>query len=552
MNNYTIGIDYGTNSVRSIIVDCSNGKIVGSNVFNYSFGESGVIFNDDPNIARQHPSDYITGLKKTICGALEESKIDVNSIKGIGIDATASTPIPLDNEGKPLAFNPLFSENLSALAWLWKDHTSIKEADEITELARNLRPQYLAACGGKYSSEWYWSKVLHCLRNERDVFDAADSWMELQDWIPFLLTGNRTSGLCAAGHKGLYSPQWGGYPDDEFLEKLDKQLIRVRSKLPGIAKNIGECAGRLNAHWASELNLPEDIPVAVGTIDAHAGAVGSGISPGVMVKILGTSTCDIAITPLVDNLLEIPEIPGICGIAHESVLPGHYGLEAGQSAVGDIFNWYVKKIQPGEKLDLEKLNVLAEEVKPGSSGLLALDWNNGNRSVLTDPLLTGLLIGTTLRTKPEEIFKALIEATAFGAKIIIERYKEYGISIERVINCGGIAVKSPLTMQVYADILGCIMEVSNNEQSCALGAAMAGSVVGGVHKDFEIARLKMTGVNEKVYKPVKENQMIYDQLFKLYKQIHDGFGLEKNNKNMYNVMKDLLKIKDYVHNGDQI
>ena len=181
-----------------------------------------------------------------------------------------------------------------------------------------------------------------------------------------------------------------------------------------------------------------------------------------------------------------------------------------------------------------------------------MDWNNGNRSVLTDPLLTGLLIGTTLRTKPEEIFKALIEATAFGAKIIIERYKEYGISIERVINCGGIAVKSPLTMQVYADILGCIMEVSNNEQSCALGAAMAGSVVGGVHKDFEIARLKMTGVNEKVYKPVKENQMIYDQLFKLYKQIHDGFGLEKNNKNMYNVMKDLLKIKDYVHNGDQI
>ncbi|MFL2859316.1 MAG: ribulokinase [Pontiellaceae bacterium] len=548
MNNYTIGIDYGTSSVRSVIVDCSNGVIVGSSIYNYPHGVNGVMGNKDPNTARQHPDDYIEGLKETIKGAIKEANIEKKYIRAIGIDATASTPIPLDVEGIPLAFNPDFNNNLSAMAWLWKDHTSVNEANEITMLAKDIRPHYLTACGGTYSSEWYWSKILHCLRNFRDVFDASDSWMELQDWIPFLLTGNRTSGLCAAGHKGLYSPSWNGYPDDEFLGRLDKALIKIRTKLPSVAKNLGQIAGYLNNDWSKELSLPEGIPVAVGTIDAHAGAIGSGISAGVMVKILGTSTCDIAITPITNKL---PEIPGICGIAYESVLPGYYGIEAGQSAVGDIFDWYVNKLQPDEALDIDELSSLASKIKPGSSGLLALDWNNGNRSILADPLLSGLLIGTTLQTSVEQIFIALIEATAFGARMIIERYQEYDININRVINCGGIAVKSPLIMQIYADVLGRSMEISSNEQSCALGAAMAGSVVGGIHKTFEIASDLMIGVNTNIYSPKEENQQIYNQLFKLYKQLHNGFGLQKNDENMYNIMKDLIKIRKQVSVGEE-
>ena len=404
MNNnfpfYTIGVDYGTNSVRAIVVNCKNGQIISSSVFSYPHGENGIIVSDDPNVSRQHPRDYIDGLENTISKALKDAAIDNEFIRGIGIDATASTPIPLSRDGDALAFDSRFNNSLSALAWLWKDHTSFKAA-EITDYAQKLRPEYLVACGGAYSSEWFWSKVLNCLRNDSEVFEAADSWMELQDWIPFQLTGNRTAGLCAAGHKGLYSNEWGGYPDDNFLSAIDKRLLKVKAKLPEKAKNIGQIAGNLTANWAKKLSLPEGIPVAVGTIDAHAGAIGAGIKPGVVVKILGTSTCDIAI---ISSKNKKPNIPGICGIAYESVLPNYYGIEAGQSAVGDIFNWFVNKIQPGEKLSHEELNTLASEISPGASGLMSLDWNNGNRSILTDSNLSGLTIGATLSTTPAEIY----------------------------------------------------------------------------------------------------------------------------------------------------
>ena len=544
---YSIGIDYGTSSVRSIVVNCENGQIIGSSVFEYSHGENGVITDDDPNLSRQHPLDYIDGLKQTVKNAVSDADIDPDLIIGIGVDATASTPIPLNENGDALVFDTYFSDKLSALAWLWKDHTSLKEAEEITNYAQKIRPEYLTACGGVYSSEWFWAKILNCLRNDPEVFNAADSWMELQDWIPFLLTGNRTAGLCAAGHKGLYSNTWGGFPDDEFLNAIDNRLLKVKNKLPKTAKNIGQEAGKLNFKWAKELLLPEGIPVAIGTIDAHAGAIGTGVKPGVMVKILGTSTCDIAITPITKK---IPNIPGICGIAYESVLPNYFGIEAGQSAVGDIFNWFVNKIQPGEKLTHSELNDQALEIQPGTSGLLSLDWNNGNRSILTDPKLSGLIIGTTLQTTPAEIYRSLVEATAFGARIIIEQLKNYDVKIDRIINCGGIAEKSPLVMQIYADVLNYTMEISSNSQSCALGAAIAAAVVGNKYDNFEEAIDCMTMVDEKKYIPNEGNKKIYDQLFLLYKQLHDAFGADKNGKKLNNVMKDLIKIRNQTRVGE--
>ncbi len=544
---YSIGIDYGTSSVRSIVVNCGNGQIIGSSVFEYLHGENGVITDDDPNLSRQHPLDYIDGLKQTVKNAVSDADIDPDLIIGIGVDATASTPIPLNENGDALVFDTYFSDKLSAFAWLWKDHTSLKEAEEITNYAQKIRPEYLTACGGVYSSEWFWAKILNCLRNDPEVFNAADSWMELQDWIPFLLTGNRTAGLCAAGHKGLYSNTWGGFPDDEFLNAIDNRLLKVKNKLPKIAKNIGQEAGKLNFKWAKELLLPEGIPVAIGTIDAHAGAIGTGVKPGVMVKILGTSTCDIAITPITKK---IPSIPGICGIAYESVLPNYFGIEAGQSAVGDIFNWFVNKIQPGEKLTHIELNDQALEIQPGTSGLLSLDWNNGNRSILTDPKLSGLIIGTTLQTTPAEIYRSLVEATAFGARIIIEQLKNYDVKIDRIINCGGIAEKSPLVMQIYADVLNYTMEISSNSQSCALGAAIAAAVVGNKYDNFEEAIDCMTMVDEKKYIPNEGNKKIYDQLFLLYKQLHDAFGADKNGKKLNNVMKDLIKIRNQTRVGE--
>ena len=548
MKKYVIGVDYGTNSVRAIVADCTDGSTCGEGLFNYPHGDHGVVIDPaDVNVARQHPQDYLDGLKHVVKAALAKASVDPSDIKGMGVDATASTPIPVDESGMPLAFLPEFAGNPDAYAWLWKDHTSHAEALEITEKAQQTHPQYLAACGGAYSSEWYWSKLLRCSRVAPEVYDAAATWTELPDWIPAVLTGTQAPEtlkrcLCAAGHKGMYSPEWGGYASDEFLSTLDNGVLsKVRKTLPEKAFNIGQSVGSLCAEWAQELGLPEGIPVAAGIIDAHAGAVGSGIAPGTMVKILGTSTCDIAVASLNSKL---PDIPGICGIAYESVLPGCYGLEAGQSAVGDIFNWYVHKLEPGKGMNHAELDAGAADLKPGESGLLALDWNNGNRSLLTDPKLTGMLLGLTLHTSPPEIFRALIEATAFGGRMIIERFKEYGVPIDRVVNCGGISIKSPLTMQIYADVLGCTMEVSDNAQSCALGAAMAGAVVGGVFPDFEKAAEAMTQVKEICYEPIPENKAIYDRLFSLYKRLHDGFGTKGNEVDQYGIMKELITVQN--------
>jgi L-ribulokinase len=553
-NQYTIGLDYGTNSVRALIVNVANGAEIAAAVWTYAHGTQGVVLSRDPNLARQHPADYLTGAETTIKQALATAKKTVkgfspDQVIGIGVDTTGSTPLPVDKDGQPLAFQKKFANNPAALAWLWKDHTSVAEAVEITALAKKMRPQYLAKCGGTYSSEWFWSKLLHCLRTAPEVFNAAYSWVELSDFVPASLTGTEhpdkfIAGVCAAGHKAMWNAKWNGYPDEKFLARLNPKLAALRSRLTPRVHTIDRAVGGLTAAWAKKTGLTAGIPVAVGAFDCHLGAVGSGVTPGTLVKIIGTSTCDISIAA---NTSKLADVPGLCGIVDGSVLPGYFGLEAGQSAVGDLFNWWVNYIQPhGEKLSHRKLDEEALKLAPGESGLLALDWNNGNRTVLVDQRLTGLMVGQTLYSTPAEVYRALVEATAFGALTIINRFEEYGVKISQIVNCGGIAEKSPLTMQIYADVTGRPMKLSRSAQTCALGSAIAAAVVAGAHKDYAAAQKKMTGLKPIVYKPDPKAHAIYRKLYALYKELHDAFGTKEWNGNLYGVMKELIDIRNRV------
>jgi L-ribulokinase len=548
---FVIGLDYGTNSVRALIVNTANGHEAAESVWVYEHGAQGVVLGRDPNLARQHPADYIKGAEITIKQALARAKKSVRGFKpgqvmGIGVDTTGSTPLPVDESGRPLANSKRFAKNPAALAWLWKDHTGTVEAAEITALAAQIRPQYLAKCGGTYSSEWFFSKILHCLRAHPEVFDAAHSWVELADYVPADLTGTlspdlRVSGICAAGHKAMFSADWGGYPDAEFLGKLDPKLADLRPRLCPRVESIDRAAGGLTAAWAAKTGLTAGIPVAVGAFDAHLGAVGCGVAPGTLVKIIGTSTCDITVASASEKLADIP---GLCGIVQGSVLPGFYGLEAGQSAVGDIFNWFVNYIKPGGSAGShESLTSQAAKLAPGESGLLALDWNNGNRTILVDQLLTGALLGQTLYTTPAEIYRALIEATAFGALTIINRFEEYGVKIGQIVNCGGIAEKSPLVMQIYADVTGRPMKVSRSAQTCALGAAIAAAVVSKAYPDYPSAQKAMTGLKPRAYQPNSKSHAVYRELYPLYRTLHDAFGTKTWNGNLHEVMKQLLAIR---------
>ncbi len=551
---YAIGLDYGTNSVRCLIVDVANGRELGTCVYGYETGQAGIVLDpSDHNLARQNPADYLKGVEVTIEGAIAQAKeaeptFDPKDIIGIGVDTTGSTPLPVDENGVPLALLDAFKDNPNAYAWLWKDHTGYAEAAEITALAKKERPEYLAKCGGTYSSEWFFSKVLHCLHIDPTVFDAAYTWVEHSDWLPAVLTGTDAPDKikrcrCAAGHKAMFSNDWGGYPDAEFLGMLDPKLGALRKTLSNETYAVDQTAGNLTEEWATKLGLVPGIPVAMGAFDAHLGAVGSGIKEGTLVKIIGTSTCDMVVAPTTTKLADIP---GICGIVDSSILPGYYGLEAGQSAVGDIFNWYVNYLQPGGKEagSHEALTKKAAKLKPGQSGLLALDWNNGNRTILVDQRLTGLLLGQTLHTRPEEIYRALIEATAFGALTIINRFAEYGVEIAEVVNCGGISEKNAMLMQIYADVTGREMKISRSAQTCALGSAICAAVVGGAYSSFGQAQAAMCGIKETTFKPIPENQEVYKKLYKLYRQVHDGFGLKNQSIAMGNVMKELLDIKE--------
>ncbi|HEY1081865.1 MAG TPA: ribulokinase [Prosthecobacter sp.] len=555
MKRYSLGIDYGTNSCRSLLIDLENGAEIGSTVFNYPSGQMGVLLDaKDPHVARQNPQDYLDGMVAVTRGALEQAAakvpgFDPARVVGIGIDTTGSTPIPVDHEGTPLGLLPQFNDNLNAMVWLWKDHTGYAEAAEITQLAHEIRPNIIAKCGGVYSSEWFWSKILRLSRVDPEVFAAAYSFVEHCDWLPAELTGNTDPltlkrSVCAAGHKAMFSTEWGGLPDKEFLGRLSPALAELRDRLYHEAHTSDTKAGSLSAKWAEKLGLPQGIAVSVGAFDAHMGAVGAGVKEGTLVKILGTSTCDLMITPA-DKALA--DIPGVCGIVNGSVLPGHYGIEAGQSAVGDLFLWLVKNLVPdtygtsiGEKFEAMEKAMSAQ--KPGASGLLALDWNNGNRTVLVDVRLTGLLLGQTLYTQAHEIYRAYIEATAFGALTIIRRVEEYGVEVREIVNTGGLAVKNATLMQCYADIIGKPMKVSRSEQTCALGAAIFGAAAAGV-ADIASLQARVTASREKVYVPIPENQAVYAELYALYLTLHDAFGTAGWQGNLAHVMKKLLEIR---------
>ncbi|MEO6004427.1 MAG: ribulokinase [Opitutus sp.] len=550
---FTLGLDYGTNSVRALIVRCKDGREFGTATINYPSGRDGILLAPrDANLARQHPGDYLVGLEKSVKAALAQARkqrgFDAAKIVGIGVDTTGSSPIPVDAKNVPLALSKRYARNLDAQCWLWKDHTSWREAAKITQLAAQFRPQFIAKCGNTYSSEWWWSKIWHCLNVAPAVFDAAHSWVELADWIPSVLAGvsdplQIVRGVCCAGHKALYSDEWGGLPDKEFLVKLDPKLAALRDRLYDKAHDATAAAGTLSPAWAKKLGLPAGIPLAVGEMDVHYGAIGSGVTEGTLVKVIGTSTCDCGV---VSAQKSVPDIPGICGIVKGSILPGYYGIEAGQSAVGDIFKWWVEGVCGGNAALHAQLTKEATALQPGQSGLLALDWNNGNRTILVDQRLTGLLAGTTLHTSRAEIYRALIEATAFGARAIIERIREFGVPIERVVCAGGIAEKNPLLMQIYADVTGCTMLVAGSSQACALGSAISAAVLAGVHADFPAAQKAMTSLKKVSYLPNARRQKTYGQLYGLYRQLHDSFGGLNKSADLSQVMKELLVIKDAV------
>lgn len=560
MDKYALGLDFGTNSVRALIVDLANGAELGTSVYDYPSGEAGILLDPkDPNVARQNPADYHSGLVASVRGAVAQAKgsipdFDAAAIIGIGVDTTGSSPMPVDKEGTPLGMTPGFHDELNAMVWLWKDHSSYAESTQITTLAQKIRPEYLAKIGGTYSSEWFWSKILHCLNTTPEVFEAAASFVEICDYIPALLTGdtrpeNIQRSVCAAGHKAMYNADWGGLPDKEFLAALAPQLADLRGRLYGAAYPSDHLAGHLSPEWAEKLGLKAGIAVAVGAFDAHMGGAGAGVKAGTLVKILGTSTCDIMVSP---KQVGFADIPGVCGIVDGSVLPEYYGIEAGQSAVGDIFLWFVNHLTPdsyGHTTDekFKNLEVAAARQKPGEHGLLALDWNNGNRTILVDVRLSGLLLGQTLHTQAHEIYRALIEATAFGALTIVNRIEEYGVKVNEVVNCGGLASKNPFLMQIYADILGRPMKVSRSDQTPALGAAMFGAVAAGPEisgfSDVEAAQAAMTGIKD-VFEPDMLNHEVYEEMYRLYLQLHDAFGTTEGADTLYHVMKDLIALRE--------
>lgn len=554
MAHYSIGLDYGTNSCRSLIIDLADGRELGSAVFSYPSGHQGILTDaGNPHVARQNPQDYLDGCVSIIREAISQAKkadsqFSPGDVVGIGVDTTGSTVIPVDSSGKPLAFDEKFKNNLNAQVWLWKDHTSYAEAEQITSLAKSCRPEYLAKCGGAYSSEWWWSKILHLKNIDPEVFDAAYSFVEHCDWLPAVLAGETSPrklkrSICAAGHKAMFNDDWGGLPDKEFLSQLSPVLADLRERLYDQTFPSSTAAGFLCGEWAEKLGLPEGIAISIGAFDCHMGAVGAGVKQGTLVKVLGTSTCDITVANQ-----DLADIPGLCGQVHSSVIPGEIGVEAGQSAVGDLFLWLVNHLVPeqyGTNIN-EKFAAMEAQMKdlaPGASGLLVLDWNNGNRSVLTDTRLSGLILGQTLHTKAHEIYQAYIEATAFGALTIINRMEEHGLTINEVVTTGGLSLKNATLMQIYADVLGRPMKVSQSEQTCALGAAMFGAIA-AEHSSLDKLQSDIVNYSDTIYYPDTENHAIYTQLYTLYQTLHDAFGDAQWQGSLHHVMKELITIRE--------
>ena len=536
-NSFVIGVDFGTDSVRSLVVNTRTGEEVGSAVHYYPRWQKGLYCDPAVQQYRQHPLDYLEGLEQSILGALKQCPAGTAAlVKGIAVDTTGSTPGPVDETGTPLALLPGFENNPNAMFVLWKDHTANNEAALINETAHSNGTDYTKYCGGIYSSEWYWAKILHVITEDAAVREKAASWVEHCDWIPALLTGNRSLSTllrsrCAAGHKAMWHASWGGLPPKDFLEKLHPYLGKYDQTYTDTVEATVP-AGPISEEWASRLGLPKDVVIGTGAFDAHMGAVGGGIQSYSLCKVIGTSTCDILVAPMEEagHLF----VKGICGQVDGSVIPGMLGLEAGQSAYGDVFAWLRRLImgplyallpEDKEKLAAVEDKLLghlaqqAQQLPLRDNDPLALDWFNGRRTPDANHTVKSTITGLHLGIDAVQMFKALVEATAFGAQSIAERFAKEGVPIKEVIALGGVAKKSSYAMQVLADVMNRPIRIVNSENACALGAAMFAAVAAGVYTDIESAQKAMTSGFETVWQPRQENVPYYAARYRQFQEL---------------------------------
>lgn len=543
---YTIGLDYGSDSCRAVIVEAETGKEIASSVKYYKRWKEGKFCDPQKNRYRQHPLDYVEGLVDSVKEALSNSPEGVaENVVGISFDTTGSTPALIDKDGQVLALRPEFAENPNAMFILWKDHTSVQEAARINKIAKSWPIDYTAYEGGIYSSEWVWAKVAHVLKEDESIRDAAYSWVEHCDWMPALITGTTipeqiVRGRCAAGHKAMWLKEWGGLPSEEFLVEIEPLLKGFRSRLFEDTYTSDVKVGNLTPEWAEKLGLTTNVAVGVGAFDCHMGAVGAEIGPKTFVRVIGTSTCDIMVASYDDMKDKL--VPGICGQVDGSVIPGMVGLEAGQSGFGDIYAWFknvlawpienilqnstlideeTKAKLINETLDkiIPALSEAATKVPVGESSVLAIDWMNGRRTPDANQLVKGTITGLNLASDAPLIFKALVEATAFGSKAIVDRFLENGIEIDSVIGIGGISLKSPLVMQTLADVLNMPIKVAKAEQACAFGAAMFAAVVAGVYNNISEAQETMGQGFAFEYLPNEKNHKAYMAIYENYLKV---------------------------------
>jgi len=532
-DKYVIGVDYGTDSVRTVVVNTQTGEEIAVASKKYSCWEKGLYCDPSKNQYRQHPKDYIEGLRSSVKIVLDKCDAEVvKNIVGLGFDTTGCTPVLVDKQGTPLAMLDEFSDNPNAMFMLWKDHTAIKEAEEINVLAKQWEIDYTKFEGGIYSSEWVWAKMLHVLREDKALREKAFSFVEHCDWMPALVTGNTNPkeikrSRCAAGHKAMWHAEWGGLPSEEFLISLDPLLKGFRENLYTETFTSDTLVGTLSDEWANYLGLSTDVKVGVGIFDAHAGAVGGEIKSGSLLRIIGTSTCDIMIVPKKD--IENKLIPGICGQVDGSVIPGYIGLEAGQSAFGDIYAWYKDVLawplsfieNEQKRIDIEssiieKLSEEASKLEVTENDIIATDWLNGRRTPDADQSLKGSILGLTLGSTAPMIFKALVEATAYGSKAIVDRLLENGIKIDEVIALGGVAKKSDFVMQTLSNVLNLPIKITSSFETCALGSSMYAAVVGNIYESVRKAQLSMGHGMEKEYFPDPIKVVIYKHNYKKY------------------------------------
>lgn len=521
MDKLLIGLDFGSDSVRALLVT-TQGKVLASSVHAYSRWQEGLYCNAVQSQFRQHPLDYLEGTEAVIKAVLKGQ--DAANVAGIGVDTTGSTPCAVNKDGTPLALTKEFATNPNAMFVLWKDHTALAEAARINHVAKNNPVDYTMYEGGIYSAEWFWSKLLHILKVDENVRNAACSFVEHCDWITAELSGSPVKpSRCAAGHKAMFHPSWDGLPPEEFLVKIDPLLAGWRDKLYSKTYTADIPVGNLSAKWAEKLGLSTDVVVGGGAFDCHTGAVGAGIIPGELIKVIGTSTCDILITPSIDKCVR-----GICGQVDGSVVPGMIGLEAGQSAFGDVYAWFKRFMSYKSDILLPELETDAVQIPMGETGIIALDWFNGRRTPDANAHLTGAIFGLNLGSTAPMVYRALVESTACGARRIVERFISEGVAVNEIGAIGGIARKSSFVMQTCADIINKPIKISESDQACALGSAILAAVAAGVFPDIATAMLNMSAKYDIVYTPNPEQVKIGEKLYKQYCRYADLVEQEIN------------------------